>query len=158
MAREAAISMWGTISREAKEVQVGNKTDFSSLFFVVIKHWPTQLWEERVSFRLQIADLSWREARTGVKGRNVEARTEAEASALLGYLSYIAQVHLSRVDPTHTVTSPSTSISNKEKCFIDLPPDQTDMNNSWVEVCCVTVSSEIEPFHLAGKLLKQKGK
>ena len=27
-----------------------------------------------------------------------------------------------------------------------------------VSTCCVTVSSEIETFHLAGKLLKQEGK
>lgn len=121
MAGEAAISMWGTISREVEEVQVGNKTDFSSLFFVVIKHWPTQLWEERVSFRLQIAVLSWRVAWTGVQGRNVEARTETEASALLGYLSYIAQVHLSIVDPTHTMTSPSTSINKKENVSSTCP-------------------------------------
>jgi hypothetical protein len=83
-------------------------------------HDKKQLGGEKVLFGLTVYSLVHYDRRTGTQGRNLEARTEAEAMkathayCLLSLLSYTRQDHLLWGGTTHCpLNSPSSTISQE---------------------------------------------
>lgn len=98
-----------------KSSQISHKIDKNVLnavlvcFSILTKHWLKENWERKEFLWLEEYRTSWKEARAGAEGRNMEARTEVGWRDAVHWLSLLPSLHrspLPRGTSTHRALGP----------------------------------------------------